>query len=128
MGMDVCGVPGFPIPRPFPVLHQPRPAPRVALAGIDLVQVQVTRPRGRAFAVSVSVEGFPPPDADVVAGFVLYGAEAGDVARLLEEAWAARSLEPVIELRAPYYLRYRHPRFFGTVLGTIEALQESFLP
>ena len=126
--MEAVGSLGFPIPRPQPVLHEPRPIPRVAEGLLEAVLVDISRPQGQAFVVRIFDEDFSPPQADVVATFVLYGADVGEVGHRLEGAWAALDLRGIPGVRYACYRTYDHPRAFTAVLRTIEALQESFLP
>lgn len=126
--MEVVGSLGFPIPRPQPVLNKPRPIPRVAEGLLEAIIVEVTRPLNEAFAVRIFDEDFAPPDADVVAAFVLYGADVAEIGRRLEGAWAALDLHANPGVRYACYRSYDHSRAFTAVVKTVEALQESFLP
>jgi hypothetical protein len=126
MGMEAVGSLGFPIPRP--VLHQPRPVPRVAQGLLEAVLVELTRPVEGAFAVRIFDEGVRPPAAEVAAVVILYGAEVAAIGRRLEQAWRELELEPTAAVRYVCYRAYDHPCGYAEVLRTVEALQESYLP
>ena len=126
MGMEAVGSLGFPIPRP--VLHKPRPVPRVAQGLLDAVLIELTRPVAGAFAVRIFDEGVRPPSAEVAAVVILYGADVAAIGLRLERAWRALGLEPTEAVRYVCYRAYDHPRGYGAVLRTVEALQESYLP
>jgi len=123
--MEASGSLNWPIPRPGPVFHKPRPVPRVAQSFLGAVLVELTRPRQGAFAVRIFDEGLKPPDADVVATIILYGVAVSEIGQRLEAAWAALHLRSV---RFVCYRSYDHRGSFAAVLKTVEALQESYLP
>jgi hypothetical protein len=126
--MEAVGSLGLPILRPQPVLQNPRPTPRIAGGFLEAVLIEVTRPVQEAFTVCVFDDDFTPPDADVVAVFVLYGVEVAELGRRLESAWEALGLRGVVGVRYECYRSYDHSRSFAAVFKTVEALQESFLP
>src|SRR5688572_22161349 len=114
--MEAAGSLGFPIPRP--VLQKHRPGPRVAQGFLEIVLVELTRPAGEAFTVRIFEEGYRPSEADLVATFVLYGAEVRNVGRRLESAWATLGLSASSCVRYVCYRSYDHSRSFGAVLQT----------
>lgn len=125
--MEVGGALGFPCPRPLPILQKPQPVPRIAAGLLETVLVEVTRPAPRAFTVRIFDEDQAPPAADVVSVFLFYGVPVGTIARRLEAAWKTVNLRAEPGLRYASCTTYDHPKGFEVVLGTIEALQESFL-
>jgi hypothetical protein len=126
--VEAIGSLGVPLPRPQPALHRPRPLPRVAEGLLEAVLVELTRPVGQSFVVRIFDEDFTPPEADVVAAYVLYGLDVAELARRLELAWAALDLHPTPGVKYACYRSYEHARAFAAVVKTVEALQESFLP
>ena len=128
MGMEAVGSFGFPIRHPRPAFHKPRPVPRVAEGLLDLVLVELTRPVREAFTVRIFEEGYRPPEGEVAAVFLLYGADVGRIGRRLEHAWHSLGLREIAAVRYVCYRSYDHPRAWGAVLRTVEALQESYLP
>jgi hypothetical protein len=95
---------------------------------LEAILIEVTRPVGEAFSVRIFDEDHTPPEADVVAGYVFYGVSVPEGARRLVIAWNALHLNPKTDLRASTFVTYDHDRGFKAVIGTIEALQESYLP
>jgi hypothetical protein len=126
--MEAVGALGFPVPRTQPLLQKPRPQSRIAEGLLEAILIEVTRPSPEAFTVRIFDEDFTPPEADVVSVFVFYGVPVGTVARRLEVAWHAVNLRAEPGVRYASYTTYDHRRGFDVVIGTIEALQESFLP
>ena len=126
--MEAFGSLNWPIPRPGPVFHQPRPVPRVAQSFLEAVLVELTRPRSGAFAVRIFDEGLKPPDDDVVATIVLYGTAVSEIGERLETAWAALRISAIRSVRYVCYRSYDHRGPFAAVLKTVEALQECYLP
>ncbi|MBI3854169.1 MAG: hypothetical protein HY293_00600 [Planctomycetes bacterium] len=126
--MEAIGSLGVPVPRPQPVFQKPRPIPRIAEGLLEAVLIEVTRPLRGSFSVRIFDKDFIPPEADVVAAFVLYGAEVAELGRRLELAWDALDLHATPGVRYACYRTYDHTRAHGAVLKTVEALQESFLP
>jgi len=124
--MEAVGSLGWPIPRP--VLHKPRPVPRVAQSFLDAVLVELTRPRHGSFSVRILDEGLRPAEADVVATIVLYGAAVSEIGERLEAAWAVLGLSATSSVRYVCYRSYEHRGSFAAVLKTVEALQDFYLP
>jgi hypothetical protein len=90
--------------------------------------VELTRPRHGSFAVRIFDDGLKPPDADVVATIVLYGAAVPEIGERLEAAWAALRLCAIRSVHYVCYRSYDHRGPFAAVLRTVEALQDSYLP
>jgi len=126
--MEAVGALGFPVPRPQPLLQKPRPQSRIAEGLLEAILIEVTRPSPDAFTVRIFDEDFNPPEADVVSVFVFYGVPVVTVARRLEAAWKALNLRAVAGVRYAAYQTFDHSRGYFLVVGSIEALQESFLP
>ena len=126
--MEAVGSLGFPLPQLKPVLVKPHATPRIAGGFLEAILIEVTRPIGEAFSVGIFDEDHTPPEADVVAGYVFYSVSVPEVARRLVIAWNALHLNPRTDLRASTFVTYDHDRGFKAVIGTIEALQESYLP
>jgi len=126
--MEAVGALGFPVPRPGPLLQKPRPQSRIAEGLLEAILIEVTRPSPDAFTVRIFDEDFTPPEADVVSVFVFYGVPVVTVARRLEAAWKALNLQSVAGVRYAAYPTFGHSRAYALVVGSIEALQESFLP
>jgi len=126
--MEAVGALGFPVPRPEPLLEKPRPQLRIAEGLLEAILIEATRPSPDAFTVRIFDEDFTPPQADVVSVFVFYGVPVVTVARRLEAAWKALNLQPVAGVRYAAYHTFDHSRGYSLVVGSIEALQESFLP
>jgi hypothetical protein len=68
-----------------------------------VVLLEATRPRPKVFSVRIFADGFTPPEADVVASALFYGADVALVGRRLEEARSAGGLWPTPELRYVCY-------------------------
>ena len=126
--MEAVGSLGFPLPQPKPLLAKPRSAPRIAAGFLETILIEVTRPVDCCFSVRLFDEGQVPPAADVVATYVFYGVQVSGVAARLEGAWNALNLDGRVDVRSAAYVAYNHSRGFKAVIGTIDALQESFLP
>ena len=126
--MEAVGALGFPVPRPQSLLQKPKLHPRVAEGLLETILIEVTRPAPHAFTVRLFDEDFTPPPADVVSLFVFYGVPVVTVARRLEEAWKALNLSVVAGVRYAAYHTFDHVRGHALVIGSIEALQESYLP
>ena len=122
MGMEAVGSLGFPI------FHKPRPVARVAEGLLEVVLVELTRPVEGAVTVRIFDEGVRPPEADVAAVFLLYGAEVGRIGRRLEHEWHSTGLRDIAAVRHACYRSYDHPRHYGLVVRSIEALQALHLP
>jgi len=126
--MEAVGSLGFPLPQLKPVLVKPHFAPRIAGGFLEAILIEVTRPVREAFSVRIFDEEHPPPGADVVATYVFYSVAVPAVARRLEAAWSALNLKASADLRTSTCVFYDHAGGFRAVIGTIEALQESYLP
>jgi hypothetical protein len=116
------------IPLPKTIRERPQGAPRIAVAHVDAVLVDVTRPVDGTFSVRVYEEGYPPPDADIVAVYVLYGPSVTETADRLEKAWAAEGIKPKSRVRSPSYCGFDLGRPLSIVLRSIETLQRRHLP
>ena len=117
---------GAPFPRAW--LVRSVRGPRVATGHVDAVLIDVTRPAARTFRVRIFDERYAPPEADVVAAFILYGARVGGVAERLLAAWRRAGLLPTVQVRSESYCSFDHPAAFGSILRTVEALQRDYLP
>jgi hypothetical protein len=78
--------------------------------------------------VRIFDEDHTPPGADIVATYVFYSVGVPAVARRLENGWNALNLKASASFRASTFVPYDHERGFKAVIGTIDALQESYLP
>jgi hypothetical protein len=126
--MEAVGSLGFPFPQTKPNLAKPHTVPRIAGGFLEAILIEVTRPVGEAFSVRIFDEDHTPPEADVVATYVFYSVPVPAVARRLEIAWSALNLKASAALRGSSFVAYDHERGFRAVIGTIDALQESYLP
>lgn len=117
---------GIPLPQSY--LQRTDPALEIATGFVDAVRVDLTRPQGGAFRVRIYAEEYPPPEAEIVGAFVLYGTSVPEIGRRLDAAWRSLSLNPVACVRSVAFLSFDHSRRFRKVLRTIEALQPQFPP
>jgi hypothetical protein len=126
--MEAVGALGYPFPQAKPNLAKPHAVPRIAGGFLEAILIEVTRPVGEAFCVRIFDEDHTPPAADVVATYVFYSVSVPAVARRLVIAWNALNLKPSTHLQASTFVTYDHEWGFRSVIGTIDALQESYLP
>jgi len=99
------------------------PSIRIATDYIEAVRIDLTRPVEEAFRVRIFSDGFPAPEEEVVAAFVLYGGTVRGLARRI--AWERR---PTRCVRSTAFCELDYDVGFGAVLETIEILQGRFLP
>jgi len=126
--MEAVGALRFPLPQSKPVPVKTHSAPGIAGGFLEAILIEVTRPVGAAFSVRIFDEDHPRPGADIVATCVFYSVAVTSVARRLEAAWTALNLEASADLRTSTFVSYDLDGGFRTVIGSIEALQESHLP
>lgn len=116
------------VPVPLELFAPPRPAPLVAQGHVEVVLVDVTRPQSDRFQVRAYLEDFPPPAADVVTTYILYGTGLRRLVEILKEAWSKVGFSPARETKSPPFVNFEFESGFGPVFQAVDRLARAFPP